>query len=191
MKRECMQFLTERLEGLTLTSGVKPFLSMAHARSIFFRELPVDYLKDNDYAVCCLPLIDRNVKYGSLIGKSRNLETRMLHLVRRRYRREIVFRCLMYGLPDELYGTELSTGLAERFIQSVAGVHHIIADDNSVILVNPQDTAQPWDRTAERDRSLGRPALAIIRVEFRGGVQVESEVPLITGVEINPQVETV
>jgi hypothetical protein len=40
------------------------------------------------------------------------------------------------------------------------------------------------------DRKLRRPKLAIMRVEFAGGIQKTATQPLITGVEITPSIAT-
>jgi len=180
MKPACMTFLAARLEELTLSGGlIHPFSADDEDRTIFFRELPTDFLHDSDYAVCCLPLIDRTTKHGALVKASRDQETKLLSTVRRRYKREIVFRCLIYGAADELYGTENSVGLVDRFVAGVAQYHHIASSDNYAILVNPQDAAPPWDARTEMDRKLKKPALAIVRIQFQGGVQVTKTIPLI------------
>lgn len=189
MNQACMTFLTARLKGLALPDGSKPFHQDEPLPSIYFQELPRDFLKDNDYAVCCLPLIDRNRKNGRLIGKSRDLEAKTETLLRRRFDREIMFRCLLFAPADDLYGTASYTGLVEQFSQAIAEYHHILDVDDSVILIEPQDTARPWDNEQEQGRKLDRPPLGIVRVQFNGGIQTSRTRALIPSVTITPQVQ--
>jgi len=181
----CRTYLTQRLEGLLLRDGVThPYTS--NPENIFFDDLPRDYLKDHNYAVCCLALQDRNKKSGKLIGKTRTLgEHPHYTFQRRRFTRGILFRCLLYGPADELWPAT-GTGLVEQFTQSVAE-HKVIADaDNSVIRIEPQEAVRPWDGGVEMDRKLRRPRMAIVRVSFDGGVQTVTTMPIIPSVEIVP-----
>ena len=190
----CRQFLTDRLKDLLLPNGTKPFKVAAVgppvvAPTIFFEESPRDFLKDNDYAVCCLPLIDRNRHNGRLIGKSRDIVAKTETLLRRRFDREILFRCLLFAPGDDLYGTANYTGLVEQLNQAVAEYHHILDADNSVIKIEPQDSARPWDSEQEQGRKLDRPPLGIVRVQFNGGIQTSRTRALIPSVTITPQIQ--
>jgi len=196
MMQACKQFLIARLQELTLPDGnTKPFTRAEPNRTIFFTDMPRDFLKDNDYAVACLPLIDRTRRSGRLIGKSRVMtpaqgaepEKWNQTLMRRRFNREILFRVLLFAPEDDLHGTDSFTGLAEQLGQKVAGYHHILDSDDSVILIEPQDTATPWNNDTEEARKLSRPPLAIVRVQFNGGIQTVRTEALITQVEIIPQ----
>jgi hypothetical protein len=196
MIQACRQFLIDRLQGLTLPDGYsKPYTALEPNRTLFFRDLPRDFLKDNEYAVACLPLVDRSRKNGRLIGKSRTIipatetEARQCSqtLLRRRFNREIVFRILLFAPEDDLWGTAEYTGMVEQLQEAVAGYHHILDSDDSVILIEPQDIAKPWDSDTERERLLNRPPLGIVRVQFNGGVQTGRTEALIDGVEFNPQ----
>lgn len=187
MMQSCRQFLTDRLQDLLLPDGyTRPFTLEPSSLTIFFQELPRDFLKDNDYAVCCLPLIDRNRKNGKLIGKSRDTVAKTETLIRRRFNREIMFRCMLFAPGDDLYGTAGFTGLMEQFNQAVAEYHHIASADNSVIMVEPQDCAISWDSEQEQGRKLDRPPLGIVRVQFSGGIQTSRTRSLITSVTIVP-----
>jgi hypothetical protein len=208
MIQACRQFIAARLQGLTLPDGnSRPYTAAEPSPTIFFQDLPRDFLKDNDYAVCCLPLIDRNKKSGRLLAKTRTLVPAViadplhdppieaapasgtLTLQRRRFDREIVFRCLLYAPADHLWGAPGYTGLVEQFQQACAEFHHIADSDNSVIWIEPQDIAQPWDSNVELERKLERSPLGIVRVQFRGGVQTSRAIPLIPSVEFNPQIQ--
>ncbi|MDD2853534.1 MAG: hypothetical protein PHY09_16740, partial [Desulfuromonadaceae bacterium] len=185
--------------GLLLAdSSTHPYRGDEPDRNIFFEDLPTEFLKDNDYAVCCLPLIDRSRKFGKLISSVRAAAVEAegeptvpakYTRIRRRFNREITFRCLLYGLSgDELWGSGESIGLAEQFQQAVSD-HKLFADaDNSAILAEPQEIARPWDSDVEMERKLSRPILAIIRVEFKGGIQKTDTTPIIPGVTITPTV---
>jgi len=204
----CRTFLTARLKELLLPDGVThPYSdgilpppaegeepdpeAVPPVRDIFFDELPIDFLKDHDYAACCLDLRDATKKSGRSIAKARNEELTELTVTRRRYDREILFRCLLYALrPDDLWGTASYTGLVEQFYNVIAEHKWIADSDNSAIRVDPQDVARPWDTDEEMDRKLRRPKLAIMRVEFAGGIQKTATQPLITGVEITPSIAT-
>ena len=195
MIQSCRQFLTDRLTDLLLPDGSKPFKveavgPPAIAATIFFQELPRDFLKDNDYAVCCLPLIDRNRKNGRLIGYSRDQVAKTETLLRRRFNREIIFRCLLFAPAADLYGTASFTGLMEQLGQAVAEYHHILDTDNSVILIEPQDSARPWDNETEMGRKLDRPPLGIVRIQFSGGIQTSKTTALIPSVTFtDPQIQ--
>lgn len=196
MIQACRQFLIARLQGLTLPDGyTKPFVRVEPNRTLFFEDMPRDFLKDNDYAVACLPLIDRSRKNGRLIGKSRTMtpvteaapEIWRQTLLRRRFSREIIFRILLFAPADDLYGTDSYIGLVEQFNQAIAEHHHILDTDNSIILIEPQDRARPWDNDTEMGRKLDRPPLGIVRVQFSGGTQTSRNEAMITNIEINPQ----
>lgn len=190
MIQKCRQFLSDRLQELTLSDGYShPFTAEEPGQTIFFQELPRDFLKDNDHAACCLPLIDRNRKNGRLIGKNRDIVAKTETLLRRRFNREILFRCLLFAPGADLYGTADYTGLVEQFSQAVAEHHHILDADNSVILIEPQDIATPWDSEQEQGRKLDRPPLGIVRVQFSGGIQTSRTRALIPSVTITPQIQ--
>jgi hypothetical protein len=203
----CQTFLTARLLELLLADGhTHPYRVDAPAvpdnpavpgnqgvpavqGNIFFDELPLDFLKDNDYAACCLPLQDRKKKYGKLIGKARILgEHPKYSLTRRRFERELTFRCLLWAPAAELWSNGTVTGLAEQFDQLVAQ-YKVIADaDNSVIRLEPQDSVRPWDSNVELQKKLRQSPLAIVRIQFTGGLQKVTAVPIATEVTINPHV---
>lgn len=187
----CCTFLTARLEELILPDGItRPFRSLEPGENIFFDELPRDFLKDADYAVCCLPLQDRTKKSGRLISKVRALEpTPRYTITRRRYDREILFRCLMYAPAAELVGSAGGPGLADRFLASIAG-YKVIADSaGNVITIETDESSRPWNAAAELDRKLLRPKLAIIRVRFTGGIDTVTEMPIIPSAQIVPLTE--
>lgn len=195
MKRACIQYLTERLEQLTGPDGVSLRYRAAAdvvtgaVQNTFFLDLPRDFLKDNDYAVCCLPLQDRIKPYGKLIGKQRLADKSAVTLTRRRFTRDVLFRCLLYAPNDaELWGTANQVGMVDKFIQDVTEHKWLIAGDNSAIRVEPQEPTRPWDSAAEDDRKLRRPRLAIVRVLFSGGVQTQTTQAFIPSFTITPSV---
>lgn len=193
----CQTYLNARLTALVLPGthtvpyiAVDPVIPANPVRNIFYDELPLDFLKDHDYAVSCLPLQDRSKRNGKLIAKSRILLPSPIYtLTRRRFNREILFRCLLYAkTADELWGSASGSGLVEQFQQALAD-HKLIADsDNSAIKIAPQDTARPWDSGVELERKLRRPRLAIVRVLFTGGLQTTTALPIIPDVTITPHI---
>lgn len=188
MKQACETFLKDRLEALVLADGyTRPYRFVDPGKSIYFGELPRDFLKDNDYAVACLPLRDATRKNGRLIAKAVNQQAKTQTLTRRRYNREILYRIFLYAKQaDELWGGNGYIGLVDLLTQGIANYHHISATDNSAILIDPQDVARPWDSDTERDRKLERPTMAIVRVEFKGGVQTVKTEALIPAAEVTP-----
>lgn len=206
MIRTCETFLTARLKELLLSDGAThPYSNgilpsppegqepdpdaVPPTKNIFFGELPLDFLKDNDYAACCLALRDTNKHSGRLIAKERNEAFTEQTLTRRRYDRVILFRCLLYAhQEDDLWGSGSYTGLAEQFSQGIANYKCIADSDNSAILIAPQDAVRPWNTGEELNRKLRRPRLAIIRVQFTGGIQTTTTQPLIQSVEITPKI---
>ncbi|HOS77604.1 MAG TPA: hypothetical protein PLL15_06135 [Syntrophales bacterium] len=185
----CRTFLTARLKELLLPDGTTHPFSYGPARNIYFEELPLDFLKDNDYAAVCLDLRDTHKKSGQVIAKSRNEALTELTVTRRRYDRVILYRCLLYALrPDDLWGAGEYIGLTEQLGKRIADFRWIADSDNSAIRVTVQDQARPWNADEEMDRKLRRPKLAIVRVEFAGGIQKTETQPLIPSVEITPNV---
>ena len=192
MMHACRAYLTHRLLGLILSDGYTlPYADerCAEPRNIFFDELPRDFLKENDYAACCLPLRDASRRFGKLVGKSRSADKTAYALIRRRYTREVTFRCRLYAATaEELWGTATRPGLVDQFQQGIAEHRQFADRGGSVIKVDPQDTARPWDTATELERKLNRPALALVRVQFSGGIQTVTELPLIPDVTITPLV---
>jgi hypothetical protein len=211
----CQQFLTARLLELHLANGSSPYRVDAPAvpddphvpgnqavpavqGNIFFDELPIDYLKDNDFAACCLPLQDRKKKYGKLIAKVRTLAVEATEddpavpakytFTRRRYEREVTFRCMLWAPAASLWTNGAFVGLVEQFEQGVAQ-YKVVADaDNSVVRIDPQEATRPWDTNVELEKKLRRPPIAIVRVQFTGGLQKKIEVGIIPDVSITPTV---
>ena len=224
MMPACRKFLGDRLQELTLLDGeTKPYLTADPGKNVFYDDLPDGFLKDNDFAVCCLPLKDSSKKYGKRIARTRSLgdqstapePTEQLtnentgsplvgdeslepltslgnkpfySVVTRRFSREILFRCLLYGSSLELWGDDTRPGIAERFQKAMAQYKVIADQDNSAIKIEQQDIARPWDADVEMDKKLRRPRLAIVRVLFTGGIQATENISIATGVSITPNI---
>jgi len=194
MKAACIKYLTDRMEALLARDGETLPYRVAVSddelpANLFFDELPLDFLKDNDWAACCLPLQDRTKKMGRLFARGLNEDKTEFTLTRRRFSREILFRCLIYApTAVELWGDGEHVGLVDQLVQAVAEHKYIAAGDDSAIKVEPQDLARPFDSAVEQDRKLRRARLAIVRVLFTGGVQVTATLPVITSVEFVPSV---
>jgi hypothetical protein len=192
MMRACQTFLRERLEELTLRDGVtSPYRGDDRdpGKNIFFEDLPHDFLKDADYAVCCLPLKDNNKKYGKRIAVTRTLgASPQYEIATRRYLRELTYRCLLYGPGPEIWGDETHTGMGEQFGKAISNYKVIADEDNSAIKIEPQELARPWDTDVEMERKLRRPRVAILRVLFIGGIQTGTTVEIINGIDIVPKI---
>jgi hypothetical protein len=201
----CRAYMNARLKEIVLQTGTTPYSdgtlppppegeepdpdAVPPARNIFFEDLPLDFLKDNDYAACCLELRDTSFRYGKLIDRKRNAEKTAYTFTRRRFRRELIYRCLLYAKrADDLWGSTGTTGLVEQLLQGIANNKVIAASDNSAIRIEAPDTSRPWDTDVEMERKLRRPRLAIVRVQFTGGIQTAETLPLIPSVEIVPLV---
>lgn len=186
MMRTCQKFLADRLEELTLRDGqTRPYRATDPGKNIFFEDLPHDFLKDNDYAACCLPLKDNNRKYGKRIAVTRYLGGSPRYgITTRRFLREITYRCLLYGPGVEVWGDEGHTGIGEQLGTAVSQYKVIADEDNSAIKIEPQELARPWDTDVEMERKLRRPRVAIVRVLFTGGIQTDASVDIVNGVDI-------
>lgn len=189
-------FLSGALQGLLLPDGgTAPYREAdpevpGDPGTLFFEELPRDFLKDHDYAAQCLPLQDRKKPSGRLIGRQRNEAATAYTFVRRRYRREILFRCFLYAERfEQLWGAPGYRGLVEQFEQAIAGTRVIADVGNNAIRIEPQDAVRPWGAEVQADRLRRRPHLAIVRVQFSGGIHTTAQVPIIQDVEIAPQVQ--
>jgi hypothetical protein len=189
-------FLSEILQGLVLADGAThPFRPAdpdvpGDLGTLFFSELPRDYLKDNAYAAQCLPLQDRKKPEGRRIARTRNGSATAYTFIRRRYRREVLFRCFLYaeGL-EELWGPSGYTGLVDQFEQAIAATRVFADSGNNAVRIELHDAARPWNSEAENDRKRRRPHLAIVRVQFTGGIHTTEVVPIIQDAEITPLIQ--
>jgi hypothetical protein len=182
-------FLTDCLVGCWLPRLLVDPYRDGEDGSIFFGDLPRDFLKDNSFAAQCLVLQDRKTRDGSLIDSARNVIHTSLKLTRRRYRRELLFRCLLHAETyADLWGSEDVEGLVEQFERSVAARKWLSDSGGSAIRIELQDATRPWGADIEADRIKRRPHLAIIRVSFKGGLQITKDLPIISGVEITPTI---
>lgn len=186
----CQEFLATRLRELRLSNDLPAFRYGVWIDpedvNVFFGELPRDYMKDHDLAAQCLPLQDRSQKDGRLIGRRRNSSCTQYVFSRRRYRREVLYRVLLYApRHEDLWGTPGYVGLVDQLKQAIAAAPRVLADaDNNAIRVVLQDAVRPWDASVETARESRRPRLGIVRVEFSGGIHTTTTVPIIPSVEI-------
>lgn len=189
-------FLTGLFQDLLLPDGVTaPYLpadtlTVNDLGTIFFGDLPRDFLKDHDFAVQCLVLRDQKKRDGRLIGRQRNLEATNYTFTRRRYRREIMVRCLFWAARSaDLEGEDDYIGLIDQFEQAVIKTRVLADGGNNAIRVELQDSVvRPWDGEITTDRQKRRPYLALVRLEFIGGRHTLETVPIIQSVEITPAV---
>jgi hypothetical protein len=190
MIQACKSFLTTRLQELALPDDAgRPYLADEENGNVFFDELLRDFLKDHEYAACCLPLQDRTKRYGKRIGRSLNTAKTAQTLMVRRFQREILFRCLLYAPSFQLlWGDDAYKGLVEQFQEGIVKFKTIVASDNSAIRIEPQNATRPWDADVELERKLRRPRLAIVRVQFIGGVQTTAVQNMIRDITINPHI---
>lgn len=182
-------FLTDCLASCWLPRLLVDPYREGEEGSIFFGDLPRDFIKDKFFAAQCLVLQDRNKRNGSLIGSARNVTKTSLKLTRRRYSREVLLRCLLYAETyDDLWGSEEVEGLVDQFKSAVAASKWLSDSTGSAIRIELQDGTRPWSSDIENDRIKRRPHLAIVRVSFSGGMQISSDLPIISGVEITPTI---
>lgn len=187
-------FLTGLFQDLLLPDGVTaPYLpadtlTVNDPGTIFFGDLPRDFLKDHDFAVQCLILRDKKKKEGRLIGRQRDLAATEYTFTRRRYRRDLLVRCLFWApRPEDLEGEDDYIGLVDQFEQAVIKTRVLADAGNNVIKIELQDSVvRPWDGETREDRPKRRPHLALVRIEFSGGRHTQETVPIIQSVEITP-----
>lgn len=178
-------FLKLRLKEILIPDGVTPAYT---DDDIFFGNMTRDYLKDHDFAANCLILQDRKKKDGRLILKERNAENTYYTVTRRRFKRTVLFRCLLYAASyTDLWGEAGFTGFVDQFEQKVAEADRVIPDSqNRAIEINLHDAIRPWDADIALRQVKKRPHLAISRVEFTGGIYTTTSVPIIPSIEIAP-----
>lgn len=188
-------FLTLSLSGLLLQDGVTAPFRPADPdnpdvlQTIYFDELPRDFLKDHDYAAQCLPLQDRKRTDGRLIGRERNAEGTHYLFTRRRFRREILFRCFLWARTfEDLWGGSGFVGLVDQFEQVLTQTKVISDAGNNAVTVAPHDAVRPWNSETAADRVSRRSHLAICRVEFIGGIHTTESVPIVPSIEFVPSV---
>jgi hypothetical protein len=183
----CQRYLFERFWDLVLPAGALPPYG---EESTFFGPLPRDFLKENDFAVQALLLQDRKKRDGRLIGRQRDADCRSYTLTRRRYRRELLYRVMLYTARfEDLWGEPGFIGLVDQLEQAVAGTRVLADSGNNAITVELQDAVRPWNSETESDRLRRRPHLAIVRIGFAGGIHTTEEIPIIPNVILTPQVQ--
>lgn len=176
-------FLTDICKVLTLEAGALAYTGAL----IHFTELPRDFLKNNDYAVCCLKLQDRKKKDGRIISRIRNVACTDYTFTRRRYRRELLYRCFLHASTyDDLWGAD---GLVNQFEQAIAKFRVLADSNNRAILIDLHDSVVPTGAQAERDRKKKRPYTAIIRVGFSGGIYTSWTAPIIPSLDLTAEIQ--
>jgi hypothetical protein len=177
-------FLRDRLIELKRGYGQPvPYLDT----NIFFTELPRDFLKDNDYAACCLKLQDRKKKDGRIISRERNADCTLYTFTRRRYRRELLYRCFLHASTyDDLWGAD---GLVDQFEKAIAKFRVLADSNNRAIKIELHDSVQPSGAQAEQDRKKKRPYTAIIRVGFSGGIYTSWTAQIIPSIEFTSEIQ--
>jgi len=176
-------FLTDLCKALTLETGAAPYTDAL----IHFAELPRDFLKDNDYAVCCLCLQDRKKKDGRIISRIRNVACTDYTFTRRRYRRELLYRCFLHAQNhDELWR---AGGLVDQFEQAITACRLLADANNRAIQIELHDSARPTGAGAEKDRQKKRPYTAIIRVGFSGGIYTSWTTPIIPSIDFTHEIQ--
>ena len=195
MIEACKQFLNDQIRELYGYEKVFPF----EDGNIFFGPKPRDFLKDHQFAACCLVLHDKKKKDGSLVSSVRDEACEYYTRTRRRFERKIMFRVLLYadsfgdqwGQTDipGLWDFEAFKGLVDQLEQRIAE-HKVIVDEfNNAVKIDLQDSLRPWDAEEARQSLKKRPLKAIVRVEFAGGIYVQKKVPIIGDVNIQPSYE--
>lgn len=190
MIETCQTFLADCLSKLRQSNDLPAYrygaVYASEEVNVFFGELPRDYLKDHDLAVQCLLLQDRQKRSGRLIGRQRSADCSQYTFTRRRYRREVLYRVLLYaGRYEELCGGSGYIGLVDQLQQVITEAPRVLADaGNNAVRVTLQDTVRPWDSEIAGDRQKRRPLPAIMRIEFTGGIHTTTTTSIIPSVEI-------
>ncbi len=187
-------FLTGCLTELSLGGFSRPYRA-ARANgpddigNVFFGELPRDFLKDNDFAAQLLLLQDRKRRDGRTIARVRNAQATRYTFTRRRYRREILVRCILYAARfEDLWGETDRLGLVDQLEATIAGTRMLADSGNNAVTVELQDEARPWTVETAADRQKRRAHVAIVRISFVGGVHTQDEIPIVQSIDFNPQV---
>ena len=186
MIEACKHFLKEHLQELESVEGSFAFTD----ENIFFGPRPRGFLKDHQFAACCLVLYDKKKKDGSLVANIRDEECKYYNRIRKRFERKIMFRIILYaGSFDNQWGFDAFKGLIDQLEQKIAE-HKVIADElNNAVKIDLQDSIRPWDLEESRQMLKRRPHKAIARVEFIGGIYVQKKVPIIWDVDIQPSLK--
>ncbi len=187
MIETCRQFLRNQLLGLLL-----PDSSSAYgANSIFFKTIPRDWLKDDDYGALCLVAYDRKKRDGQMIGRQRNPEMTHYVITRRTYKRRVLYRCVLHANRfEDLWGETGFTGMVDQFDQEVSSYRCIADPDNNSIFVSLHDAMRPFDEQVKKERIKRRAYKAILRVEFNGGIYATDQIPIIQDVDLADGVTT-
>lgn len=176
-------FLTQHLKSLQLVDDSQPYGD----DQIHFDELPRDFLKDNDFAACCVRLQDRKKKDGRVISRERTADCSHYTFTRRRYRREVLYRCFLHAASyDELWRSD---GLVDQFELAIAKFYTIADGGNRAIEVELHEAVRPSKAQIESNRERARPHVAIVRVEFIGGIYTQWTAPIISSIEFTPEMK--
>ena len=185
----CKTFLTARIKEILMPDDLTPAYTDSN---IFFGNMTRDWLKDHDYAVNCLMLQDRKKKDGRLIARERNVDCTYYNFTRRRFKRTVLFRCLMYAAQfTDLWGSTGFTGFVDQFEQKTTEASRVIADSNNrAVRIELHDAVRPWGGDEEKGRLKRQPRMAISRIEFTGGIYTTFSEPIPPSINITPNYST-
>ncbi|MCP3942214.1 MAG: hypothetical protein GY710_12110 [Desulfobacteraceae bacterium] len=192
MIEACKQFLIDRVQEITDSDQGQPFTP----DNIFFSPLPRDFLKKNRFAACLLVAMDKKKKNGRLMSNVRDLEAHVFVRTYKRFERKIMVRCILYASSfedlwskkkGEIWDLNAFKGFVDQLEQNIAK-HKVIADElNNAVKITLEDSIRPWDLEEGRQSLKKTPHKAIVRVEFKGGIYVQKQVPIIKSVDIQPE----
>jgi len=156
-----------------LESHIKA-LSQYDDSNVFYDQMKLDFVKDNDYAVLYGLAKDSKKPTGRKVWKEKNVDNTAYTYTIQRYSRTLIYRIIFYA-PREDIDT-----ITEGFEQAIAEVKKIYSSGIDVKVVL-DDTVRNQEK---RDRRLKRPEKTIIRISFEGGLYLKKDTPIIQDVNI-------
>ena len=189
MIEACKQFLFDRLAEVVKTDGNPAFTgaSQGNPGNVFFGPMPRDFLKNNQYAACCLVLQDEKKKNGRLMSNTLNADKTEFIRYYRTFVRQVLYRVILYAADfKDQWGESEFKGFIDQLEANTAN-HKIIADELSMAVgVELFDSIRPWDQEEARQAIRRRSHKAIARINFTGGIYMIVTIPAIRDVEIEP-----
>lgn len=193
MIEACKKFLYSQVTGLMLDSHPFPFTR----DNVFFEPMPRDFLASLPFAACCLVLKDERQKDGGIVSNIRSGDFSFYTRTVRRFERRVLFRVILHaesfgcqwGVPEfpGMWNFKAAKGLIDLLGQQIAS-RRVIADEfNHAVKVELRDAIHPLDSEQALQMLESGRHEAVLEVEFKGGIYVQKQIPVIRSVDIQPE----
>jgi len=144
--------------------------------NVFYEKMARDFLKDNDYAVLYDLARDQKKPVSRKVYRKVDSNNTQCTYTIQRYQKVLTFRCFFWA-PDQ----GILEGILREFEQNITEIKRIPDSNGVSVKVILDDVVRSQEK---RDRRLRRPEMAIIRINFEGGLFVRKSNPIIQNVNV-------